>query len=168
MTLHKIIFIPDPRLKTRCTKVDIITDTIKYLLDDMIETMYNSRGIGLAAPQIGVMKRLVVIDISEERNDSIKLINPEIIFSSNELIVNQEGCLSIPQQLIDITRPAFVYIRYIDEYNKKNILKANGLLSICIQHEIDHLNGILITDYLSILKRKILIKKVYKLQKMKF
>jgi peptide deformylase len=169
MALREILFVPDPRLKKECAPVEEVNDEIKTLLDDMLETMYAAPGIGLAAPQIGVMKRVVVMDVSDDKDtpEPLKLINPEIIWESEETSVYQEGCLSIPEQYADIERPAEVGMRYMDENGETHEIEADGLLATCIQHEIDHLDGILFTDYLSALKRNMMIKKVQKLQKTK-
>ena len=133
----------------------------------MLETMYAAPGIGLAAIQIGILKRLVVIDISkkEEKRQPIFLINPEIIFRSKETSVYEEGCLSLPGQFAEVERPAECSIKYIDYYGKEKELKADGLLATCIQHEIDHLDGILFIDYLSKLKKDMIIKKLVKQKK---
>ena len=169
MALREILIVPDPRLKKECAPVEEVNDEIKTLLDDMLETMYAAPGIGLAAPQIGVMKRVVVMDVSDDKDkpEPLKLINPEIIWESEETSVYQEGCLSIPEQYADIERPAEVGLRYMDENGETHEIEAEGLLATCIQHELDHLDGILFTDYLSALKRNMIIKKVQKLQKTK-
>ncbi|MEQ9347101.1 MAG: peptide deformylase [Thalassospira sp.] len=169
MALREILIVPDPRLKKECEPVTDVNDEIRQLLDDMLETMYAAPGIGLAAPQIGVMKRVVVMDVSDddEKSKPLKLINPEIIWESEEMAVYQEGCLSIPDQYADVERPAEVGMRYLDENGKEHEIEADGLLATCIQHEIDHLDGVLFTDYLSALKRNMILKKVQKLQKTK-
>lgn len=169
MALREILIVPDPRLKKECEPVAEVNDEIRELLDDMLETMYAAPGIGLAAPQIGVMKRLVVMDVSDDKDkpEPIKLINPEIIWESEDTSVYQEGCLSIPEQYADVERPAEVGLRYLDENGKEHEIEADGLLATCIQHELDHLDGILFTDYLSALKRNMIMKKVQKLQKTK-
>jgi len=169
MALREILIVPDPRLKKECAPVEKVDDEIKTLLDDMLETMYAAPGIGLAAPQIGVMKRVVVMDVSDDKDkpEPLKLINPEIIWESEDTSVYQEGCLSIPEQYADVERPAEVGMRYMDENGETHEIEADGLLATCIQHEIDHLDGILFTDYLSALKRNMIIKKVQKLQKTK-
>ncbi|MEQ8284500.1 peptide deformylase [Thalassospira sp.] len=169
MALREILIVPDPRLKKECEPVTDVNDEIRQLLDDMLETMYAAPGIGLAAPQIGVMKRVVVMDVSdeEEKSKPLKMINPEIIWESEEMAVYQEGCLSIPDQYADVERPAEVGMRYLDENGKEHEIEADGLLATCIQHEIDHLDGVLFTDYLSALKRNMILKKVQKLQKTK-
>lgn len=167
MALREILIVPDPRLKKVCEPVAEVNDEIRQLLDDMLETMYAAPGIGLAAPQIGVMKRVVVIDVSDEKDkpQPLKLVNPEIIWESEETGVYQEGCLSIPEQYADVERPTEVGLRYLDENGKAHEIEADGLLATCIQHEVDHLDGVLFTDYLSALKRNMIIKKVQKLQK---
>ena len=169
MALRDILIVPDPRLKQECEEVAEVNDEIRELLDDMLETMYAAPGIGLAAPQIGVMKRVVVMDVSDdkEKPQPLKLVNPEIIWESEDTSVYQEGCLSIPAQYADVERPAEVGLRYLDENGKEHEIEADGLLATCIQHELDHLDGILFTDYLSALKRNMILKKVQKLQKTK-
>ena len=169
MALREILIVPDPRLKKECEPVAEVNDEIRELLNDMLETMYAAPGIGLAAPQIGVMKRVVVMDVSDDKDkpEPIKLINPEIIWESEDTSVYQEGCLSIPEQYADVERPAEVGLRYLDENGKEHEIEADGLLATCIQHELDHLDGILFTDYLSALKRNMIMKKVQKLQKTK-
>lgn len=169
MALRDILIVPDPRLKQECEEVAEVNDEIRELLDDMLETMYAAPGIGLAAPQIGVMKRVVVMDVSDdkEKPQPLKLVNPEIIWESEDTSVYQEGCLSIPEQYADVERPAEVGLRYLDENGNEHEIEADGLLATCIQHELDHLDGILFTDYLSALKRNMILKKVQKLQKTK-
>ena len=169
MALREILIVPDPRLKKECEPVAEVNDEIRELLNDMLETMYAAPGIGLAAPQIGVMKRVVVMDVSDDKDkpEPIKLINPEIIWESEDTSVYHEGCLSIPEQYADVERPAEVGLRYLDENGKEHEIEADGLLATCIQHELDHLDGILFTDYLSALKRNMIMKKVLKLQKTK-
>lgn len=169
MALREILIVPDARLKKVCAPVAEVNDEIRQLLDDMLETMYDAPGIGLAAPQIGVDKRVVVLDVTDDKDDPkpMKLVNPEIIWESEDLSVYQEGCLSIPEQYADVERPAEVGVRYLDENGQQHEIEADGLLATCIQHEIDHLDGILFTDYLSALKRNMILKKVQKLQKTK-
>lgn len=161
MALRDILIVPDPRLKQECEEVAEVNDEIRELLDDMLETMYAAPGIGLAAPQIGVMKRVVVMDVSDdkEKPQPLKLVNPEIIWESEDTSVYQEGCLSIPEQYADVERPAEVGLRYLDENGKEHEIEADGLLATCIQHELDHLDGILFTDYLSALKRNMILKR---------
>ncbi len=163
MPLKNIITVPDPLLKSISKPVDKINDEIKILINDMFETMYNAPGVGLAAVQIGIPLRVVVIDISKE--DERKphfFINPNIVWLSDKTSIYEEGCLSIPNQFAEIERPESCRVEYLDLNNKKKEIEASGLLSTCIQHEIDHLNGVLFIDYLSKLKKNMIIKKVTK------
>ena len=165
--LRKILTEPDPILRKKCEPLEKVDTHTKKLMDDMLETMYAAPGIGLAAVQVGILKRLVVIDISkgEEEKKPIFLINPQIIHQSKKTSVYEEGCLSLPGQFAEIERPAECAIQYIDYNGKEKDLKANGLLATCIQHEVDHLNGILFIDYLSKLKKDMIIKKLVKQKK---
>ena len=165
--LRKILTEPDPILRKKCEPLEKVDTDIKKLMDDMLETMYAAPGIGLAAVQVGILKRLVVIDISkgEEEKKPIFLINPQIINQSKKTSVYEEGCLSLPGQFAEIERPAECTIKYIDYNGKEKDLKADGLLATCIQHEVDHLNGILFIDYLSKLKKDMIIKKLVKQKK---
>ena len=149
MSLRNIVIEPDPILRKKSQVIDKVDDKLRKLLNDMLETMYSAPGIGLAAVQIGILKRLIVIDISkeEEKKNPIFLINPEIIFQSKDTSIHEEGCLSLPGHFAEIERPAECRIKYIDYDGKKQEMKANGLLATCIQHEIDHLNGVLFIDY---------------------
>ena len=163
MPLKNIITVPDPLLKSISKPVDKINDEVKILINDMFETMYNAPGVGLAAVQIGIPLRVVVIDISKE--DERKphfFINPNIVWLSDKTSIYEEGCLSIPNQFAEIERPESCRVEYLDLNNKKKEIEASGLLSTCIQHEIDHLNGVLFIDYLSKLKKNMIIKKVTK------
>ena len=165
--LRKILTEPDPILRKKCEPLEKVDTETKKLMDDMLETMYAAPGIGLAAVQVGILKRLVVIDISkeEEKKKPIFLINPQIIHQSKKTSVYEEGCLSLPGQFAEIERPAECTIKYIDYDGKEKELKSDGLLATCIQHEIDHLNGILFIDYLSKLKKDMIIKKLVKQKK---
>jgi len=165
--LRKILTEPDPILRKKCEPLEKVDIDTKKLMDDMLETMYAAPGIGLAAVQVGILKRLVVIDISkgEEEKKPIFLINPQIINQSKKTSVYEEGCLSLPGQFAEIERPAECTIKYIDYNGKEKDLKADGLLATCIQHEVDHLNGILFIDYLSKLKKDMIIKKLVKQKK---
>ncbi len=165
--LRNIIIEPDPILRKKCEPLEKVDTDTKKLMDDMLETMYAAPGIGLAAVQIGILKRLVVIDISrgEENKSPIFLINPEIINQSKQTSVYEEGCLSLPGQFAEIERPAECTLKYIDYNGKEKELKADGLLATCIQHEVDHLNGILFIDYLSKLKKDMIIRKLVKKKK---
>jgi peptide deformylase len=167
MAKKKILTIPDPILREVSKPVKKVDKEIKSLMDDMLETMYDAPGIGLAAVQIGILKRVIVIDLSKdnEKKKPIFIVNPEIIFKSDDLVSYEEGCLSIPNQFAEIERPNTCKIKYLDYEGKPNELKADGLLATCIQHEIDHINGILFIDYLSKLKKDLIIKKVKKQNK---
>ena len=167
MSVKKIVTIPDPILKQKSLPIKNVDSSVKKLMDDMLETMYAAPGIGLAAVQTGILKRLVVIDISKDdvKKNLLFLINPEIIFKSKNTSSYEEGCLSLPGQFAEIERPAECHINYIDYNGKEKKLKADGLLATCIQHEIDHLNGILFIDYLSKLKKDMIIKKLVKQKK---
>ena len=161
--LIPIVKIPDPVLRQITKPVEEITDGVRQLLDDMAATMYDAPGIGLAAPQINVSQRLVVIDCSKDDLPELyKMVNPEIITLSEEYSVLEEGCLSIPDQTAEVKRPAEVSIRYLDETGATQILTADGLLAACIQHEIDHLNGVLFIDRISRLKRDMITRRVMK------
>ena len=167
MTIRKIIIEPDPILRKKCSPLEKVDDQTRKLMKDMLKTMYEAPGIGLAAIQIGILKRIVVIDISkeEEKKSPLFLVNPEIIFRSKNTSVYEEGCLSLPGQFAEIERPAECHLKYLDFDGKTKELKADGLLSTCIQHEVDHLNGILFIDYLSKLKKNMIIKKLLKQKK---
>jgi len=167
MSVKKIVTIPDPILKKKSLPIKNVDLSVKKLMDDMLETMYAAPGIGLAAVQVGVLKRVVVIDLSkkEEKKTPLFFVNPEIISTSEEQVSYEEGCLSIPNQFAEIKRPNRCHVKYLDYNGKKKDLKADGLLATCIQHEIDHLNGILFIDYLSKLKKDLILKKVIKQKK---
>ena len=164
MALKKILKIPDPILREKSKPVDRINKEIQILMDDMLRTMYEAPGIGLAAIQIGIPKRIVVMDLSKEseKKNPMYFINPEITWRSDNKSTYEEGCLSIPNQFAKIDRPEKCNIKYFDYNGNSKELTAEGLLSTCIQHEIDHLNGILFIDYLSKLKKDMIIKKVSK------
>ena len=164
---RKILIEPDPILRKKCEPLEKVDTNIRKLMQDMLETMYDAPGIGLAAVQIGILKRLIVIDISkdEKKRDPLFLINPVILKSSKKTSTYEEGCLSLPGQFAEIERPAECLLKYIDLSGKEKELKAEGLLSTCIQHEVDHLNGILFIDYLSKLKKDMIIKKLVKHKK---
>ena len=167
MSKKKILTLPDPILRKTSEPVEKINKTIKNLMDDMLETMYAAPGIGLAAVQIGILKRIIVIDLSKEgeKKKPIFIVNPEIISKSSDLVSYEEGCLSIPNQFAEVERPNTCKIKFLDYEGNNKELEAKGLLSTCIQHEIDHLNGILFIDYLSKLKKEMIIKKVKKQKK---
>ena len=167
MAILKIIKAPDPILKKRCLPVDAVDSTIRRLMDDMLETMYDAPGIGLAAPQVAIHKRIIVVDGSEKdaEREPLFLANPELIQTSNELTTFNEGCLSFPDQYAEVERPKTVKVRYLDYNSEIKEIDADGLLSTCIQHEIDHLNGKLFVDRISPLKRNIIIRKMKKIKK---
>tara|TARA_A100001011_G_scaffold387979_1_gene466738 strand:+ start:58 stop:582 length:525 start_codon:yes stop_codon:yes gene_type:complete len=167
MTKRKIITEPDIILRKKSVNLEKVDDELRELMDDMLETMYAAPGIGLAGVQVGILKRLIVIDVSrdKEKKSPLFLINPEIISKSSNTSVYEEGCLSLPGYFAEIERPAECQIKYVDYHGKKKEMKAGGLLATCIQHEVDHLNGILFIDYLSKLKRDMIIKKLIKNKK---
>ncbi|GLR82295.1 peptide deformylase [Azospirillum oryzae] len=162
-----ILVAPHPILKRKAQPVAEVDARVVKLMDDMVETMYDANGIGLAAPQVGVLDRVIVVDVHEkgEPANPMRLANPEIVWSSDEKSVCEEGCLSVPEQYAEVTRPQRIRVRYLDEKNQQQEIEADGMLATCIQHEIDHLDGVLFVDYLSMLKRNILLKKVQKMQK---
>ncbi|MEO1206735.1 MAG: peptide deformylase [Pseudomonadota bacterium] len=164
-----IITIPDPLLREVSTPVETVNNGVLRLLDDMLETMYEAPGIGLAAVQVGVLKRLVVIDIGDEEDEDAKrpicMINPEIVSRDGEPSLYEEGCLSIPDIKVDVERPSLCTVRFIDRDGKQIELETDGLLAKAIQHEVDHLDGRLIIDHLSRLKREMVIRKFKKLQR---
>ena len=155
MAIRKILTEPDPFLRQRSTKVEEVNDETRALMDDMLETMYKAPGIGLAAIQIGVPKRVIVIDLSKtkEKKNPLYFINPEIIKKSETDASYEEGCLSVPNQFAEISRPDKCKVKFLDYYGDEKILETEGLLATCIQHEMDHLEGILFIDYLSKLKK---------------
>ena len=166
MAKKKILTIPDPVLRQVSKPVTIINSEIKNLLDDMLETMYAANGIGLAAIQIGIPKRIIVMDISkdESKKEPRYFVNPIIKKKDPLKATYEEGCLSVPNQFAEIDRPSKCEVEYLDYDGNKKLLKADGLLATCIQHEMDHLEGILFIDYLSKLKRSMIIKKLSKLK----
>ena len=167
MSQRKIVIEPDPILREKSEILEKVDDELRNLLDDMLETMYAASGIGLAAVQVGVLKRLIVNDISKdkEKKNPLFLINPEIISKSKKTSIYEEGCLSLPGHFAEIERPAECQIKFIDYDGKEQELRVNGLLATCIQHEIDHLNGVLFIDYLSKLKKDMIVKKLIKHKK---
>ncbi|WP_343560806.1 peptide deformylase [Kiloniella sp. b19] len=166
MAVRKIVYAPAPVLKEVCKAVEQVDARVQTLMDDMLETMYAARGIGLAANQIGETDRVIVVDVadsdSEEKPAPLLMANPEVIWTSEELSSYNEGCLSLPEQYADVERPAAVRVRYLDRTGTTQELDADGLLATCIQHEIDHLNGVLFVDYLSKLKRGMVMKRLKK------
>ena len=167
MALREILTEPNEILRKKSLLVDQVDGDIQKLMDDMLETMYLAPGIGLAAIQVGVPKRGIVLDIArkDEPKNPLYFINPEIITKSKDSLAYEEGCLSVPGQFAEITRSSNCYIKYLDYYGQPQELKTEGLLATCIQHEIDHLEGILFIDYLSKLKKTMIVKKLSKEKK---
>ena len=169
MTIRPIITAPDPRLKTVSEAVDRVNDSIRKLADDMVDSMYAADGIGLAAIQIGVPKRMLVMDLDQKdggRNPRL-FINPKVVWASEEMAKMEEGCLSVPEAWEDVERPARITAEYLDRDGALQTLEADGLLATCLQHEIDHLNGVLFIDHISRLKRGIVMRKLTKAKKLK-
>lgn len=169
MTIKPLIILPDPLLRQVSTPIERVDADLQKLADDMLETMYDAPGIGLAAIQVGIARRLLVIDLSKEGEEKqpLVIINPEIIKSSDARSVYEEGCLSIPDYYAEVERPAQVTVKSIDRDGKEQVIEADGLLATCLQHEIDHLNGVLFIDHISRLKREMVIKKFTKAAKSK-
>jgi peptide deformylase len=167
MTIRKILTEPDPFLRKKSQSVEKVDDSIRKVMDDMLETMYEAPGIGLAAIQIGIPKRIIVLDISKdpEKKEPMCFINPEKVHTSKDQATYEEGCLSVPGQFAEIDRPNKCHIKYLDYNGDSKELKTEGLLATCIQHEMDHLEGILFIDYLSKLKRSMITKKLSKQKK---
>ena len=159
-----ILIAPDPKLKRVAEPVEAVDERIRRLMDDMLETMYDAPGVGLAAPQVGVLERVLVIDAASDDEDAqpYRMANPEILWHGEELARYEEGCLSLPDIFADVDRPSAIRVRYRDETDSEQTLDAEGLLATVIQHEIDHLNGVLFVDHLSNLKRNMLMKKLAK------
>ncbi|HAA92683.1 MAG TPA: peptide deformylase [Rhodospirillaceae bacterium] len=169
MPVLPIIIAPDPRLKKKSEAVETVDANVSRLMEDMLETMYLAPGIGLAAPQVDVLKQVIVIDVTkgEGEREPICMANPELLWQSEETNTHEEGCLSLPDQFEEVTRPAKIKVRYLNEKNEEVELDADGLLATCIQHEIDHLQGTLFVDYLSHLKRGMILRKLKKIKKQK-
>src|SRR5260221_1597367 len=169
MTVRPILTAPDRRLQAVCMDVETVDAEIRTLVDDMADSMYEADGIGLAAIQIGVAKRVLVIDVDQKegKKNPRAFINPKILWASDEMAVFEEGCLSVPEIWDDVERPARIKAEYLDRDGNKQILEADGMLATCLQHEMDHLNGVLFIDHLSRLKRSMAIKKLTKAKKLK-
>lgn len=163
-----IITAPDPRLKLKAKPVKSVDDEVRRLMDDMLETMYAAPGIGLAAPQVGVDRRVIVVDVSKEGEERspLRMANPELVWVSDEDNTHEEGCLSVPEHYADVTRPAAIRVRFLDHENELREMEADGLLATVIQHEMDHLDGILFIDHLSSLKRNMILRRLLKARKM--
>lgn len=181
MTILPLVVAPDPRLAICSEPVEAVTNEIRTLMDDMMETMHDHEGIGLAAVQVGVHKRILVMDLSEsakryQDTDSkscgvdiskpIYMVNPEIIEESDEENIYEEGCLSFPEQRAMVTRPKIVKVKFLDYHGKEQIMRCDGLLATCVQHEMDHLNGVVFIDHVSKLKRDMIMRKMKKLKKL--
>jgi peptide deformylase len=164
MAVLPIITAPDPRLKLVAKPVDKVDAKVRRLMDDMLDTMYGSIGIGLAAPQVGVSQRVIVIDVAREgeKANPMRIANPQIIWRSEETTVAQEGCLSVPEHYADVSRSARIRLRYLDHENEIREIDADGLRATCLQHEIDHLDGVLFVDHISALKRGMILRKLQK------
>ena len=164
MAIKTILTEPNKILRQISNPVDHVGEEEQKLMDDMLETMYAAPGIGLAAIQIGIPKRIIIMDISREKENKnpLHFVNPEIAWKADEDIIYEEGCLSVPNQFAEINRPKECHVKYLDYFGQPQLLKAEGLLATCIQHEIDHLEGILFIDYLSKLKKTMIIKKLSK------
>ena len=169
MAIRKILTEPNKILREKSLRVENVDQDIQKLMDDMLETLYAAPGIGLAAVQVGVAKRVIVLDINrdkdkdkESKKNPMYFVNPEVIWKSEDKFTYEEGCLSVPNQFAEIDRPKQCHVRHLDYNGQPQVLKADGLLSTCIQHEIDHLEGILFIDYLSKLKKEMIIKKLSK------
>jgi peptide deformylase len=169
MTIRTILTAPDPRLKAVSDPVARVDGEIRALIDDMIETMYEADGIGLAAIQVGVPKRILVMDLDQKegKKNPQAYINPKILWASEEMVTFEEGCLSVPEIWDEVERPAKIRAEYLDRDGKRHELEADGLLATCLQHEMDHLEGILFLDHLSKLKRSMALKKLAKAKKLK-
>lgn len=168
MAILKIIEIPDKRLKTKSIPVKKVDEEVKTLLHDMVETMRVADGLGLAAPQVGINRRVVVLDVpfrTAGEDEPVFMVNPEIYWRSEEMNHYKEGCLSLPEQYADVERPAEVKIKYLDENGNEKDVHADGLFATVVQHEVDHLDGIVFVDRVSRIKRNMLLRKLRKLQK---
>ncbi|MCB1446144.1 MAG: peptide deformylase [Rhizobiaceae bacterium] len=169
MTIKPLIILPDPVLRQVSSPIEQVDDAVRALSTDMLETMYDAPGIGLAAIQVGIPKRMLVIDLSKEDEDRKPqvFINPEILQSSDERSTYEEGCLSIPDYYAEVERPARVTVKFVGIDGKEQLLDAEGLLATCLQHEIDHLNGVLFIDHISRLKREMVIRRFTKASKLR-
>ena len=167
MALLPILTAPDPALKKISQPVKQVDASVRKLMDDMLETMYHAPGIGLAAPQVGVLKRVIVLDLAREGEEPqpLRIANPEILWVSDDDATYNEGCLSVPEHYADVVRPAACRVKYLDQDNRQQEIAAEGLLATCLQHEIDHLDGILFIDHLTSLKRNIILRKLLKAKK---
>ena len=168
MALLPIVLAPDPRLKVKCRPIAAVDDAVRRFMDDMLETMYDAPGIGLSAPQVGDSRRIIVVDLARDPEPPapIRMANPEIVAFSDDIRIGEEGCLSLPEHYAEVERPATIKVRYLDENNETQELEASGLLSACIQHELDHLDGVLLVDHISSLKRNMIMRKMKKAKRL--
>ena len=164
MAVREIITAPDPRLKITARPVASVDAKVRQLMDDMLETMYHAIGVGLAAPQVGEALRVIVVDVAREgeKPQPLRIANPEILWRSEETMMANEGCLSLPEHYADVERPAEIRLRYLDHENEIREIEAKGLFATCLQHEIDHLDGVLFVDHISSLKRGMILRKLSK------
>lgn len=167
MAVLPILTAPNPILKSKAKRVAVVDDRIRALMDDMLETMYKAPGIGLAAPQVGVLERVIVMDTgkTEETRAPLRMANPEIVWASEADNTYEEGCLSVPEHYSNVVRPAEVRVRYLDETGTQKEIHAAELLATVVQHEMDHLDGILFIDHISSLKRNMILRKLIKAKK---
>ena len=168
MAILDIIVAPDPRLKITAKAVTAVDDDVRKLMDDMLDSMHVSNGIGLAAPQVGDSRRVIVVDISraDEEPDPIHMANPELLWVSDEENNHEEGCLSLPEQYAEVERPESIRVKFLNYSGEEQELDATGMLATCIQHEMDHLDGILFVDHISSLNRKMILRKLSKVKKL--
>ena len=168
MAILPIITAPDPRLREVSQPVSAVDDDVRTLMDDMLDTMYAAPGVGLSAIQVGVAQRIVVIDVAKdpEPPTPLRLVNPEIIHRGDTVGPHEEGCLSFPDQYEEVERPSAVQVRYLDENNEIRLVRATGLLAIALQHEIDHLDGVLLVDHVSTIKRNIIMRRMKKMRRL--
>lgn len=162
MPLMPIVLAPDRRLKLTCKPVERVDDDVRTLMENMLETMYDAPGIGLAAPQVGDDRRVIVVDVAREGEDPqpYLMVNPEVTWASDDKVMMNEGCLSLPDIFVDVERPEKIRFAYTDKDNVRHEVEADGLFARCVQHEIDHLNGVLHVDYLSRIKRDLTLRKL--------
>ena len=168
MAVLDIIIAPDPRLKITAKPVKKVDASVRKLMDDMLETMHSARGIGLAAPQVGDRRRVIVVDVAneDEAPNPIRMANPELLWTSDEERIHEEGCLSLPEQYAEVVRPDRIRVRYLDYQNEIRELETDSVLATCIQHEMDHLDGVLFVDHISALKRRMILRKLQKAKKL--
>ncbi len=166
MAILPIITAPDPKLKQRCQLVSVVDDALRQLIDNMLETMYEAPGIGLAAPQVGVLSRIIVVDVARPNEGEAPaphcLINPELLWVSDDASAHEEGCLSLPDHYAEVVRPELIRVAFLDRKGERRELEAQGLLATCIQHEMDHLEGVLFVDHISAIRRNMILRKLTK------